>query len=184
MLLSPLAKPFQPAFGSPTAVVCNDGLPSMVGLDIHAIVQGYQDEALDENFPPSAQEAAELEAVEMFVDILATLSMLEDREERARSSFCHVQKRWEARREDGLKGKPKPAKHLVDSVNHHHHDTTTKQLKTTDLVPFAHTNRELLAAALLQSRQQTRAESRRSTNPKVKSNQQQPRPLQQPRKMN
>jgi hypothetical protein len=180
MLLSPLATPFQPAFGSPTAVVCNDGLPSMVGLDIHAIVQGYQDEALDENFPPSAQEAAELEAVEMFVDILASLSMLEDREEKARSSFCHIQKRWEARREGGLKGKPKPAKHLVDSVNH---DTTSKQLKTTDLVPFSNTNREL-ATALLHSRQQTRGESRRSSNPKVRLNHQQLRPLQQPRKMN
>ena len=152
----------------------------MVGLDIHAIVQGYQDDALDENFPPSAEEAAELEAVEMFVDILATLSLLEDREEKARASFCHIQKRWEARREGGLKGKPKPPKHLVDSVNH---DTTSKQLKTTDLVPFAHTNREL-AAALLQSRRQLREETKRVNNPKIRANQAQPRPLQQPRKMN
>ena len=97
MLLSALAQPFQPAFRAPAGVVFNDGVPSSM-LSEHDIVQGYTGEALDENFPPSAQEAAELEAVEMFVDIMAYLSMLEEKEERARSSFCHIKKHWEARR--------------------------------------------------------------------------------------
>ena len=50
MLLSPLATPFQPAYGSQTGVVFNDGVPCMVGSD-HDIIRGYQDAVLDENFP-------------------------------------------------------------------------------------------------------------------------------------
>ncbi|CAB9520335.1 expressed unknown protein [Seminavis robusta] len=180
MLLSPLATPFQPAFGSSNAVVFNDGVPCMVE-DIHDVIQGYQDETLDESFPPSAQEAAELEAVETFVDIMATLSLLEEREEKARSSFCHVKKRWEARRVDGLVGKPHPAFHSVNSVKRN----SGKQLKTTDLVPF------LLSAApntaLLQNQQRTQARDeyrRMRAENKARSTHQQPRPLQQPRKMN
>ena len=179
MLLSPTATPFQPAFSSPTAVVFNDGVPAMIMND-HDVILGIPDEALDESFPPSAQEAAELEAVEIFVDMLATLSLLEDQEEKARSSFCHIKKRWEARREDGLVGKPRPAKNIVEAVDHSH---VGKPLKTTDLVPFAHTNRAL-ATALLQSRSRSRDEFRRVNNKASSRVNTQPKPLQQPRKQN
>lgn len=151
----------------------------MVGSD-HDIVQGYPDEAIDENFPPSAQEAAELEAVETFVDILATLAVLEDREEKARSSFCHVTKRWEARRKDSLVGKPRQAKHLVNLVDH---DNVGRPLRSSDLVPFSHANRAL-AVELVQSRQRSRDEFRRSNGRGDKRAHHQPRPLQQPRKQN
>ena len=179
MLLSPLATPFQPAFSAPTGVVFNNGVPSMVASE-HDIVQGYPDAVLDENFPPSAQEAAELEAVETFVDILATLSVLEEREEKARSSFCHVKKRWESRREDGLVGKPRQAKGIVDAVDH---ANVGRPLRSSDLVPFAHSNRAL-ATELLQSRQRSRDEFRRANSRGDKRAHHQPRPLQQPRKQN
>ena len=178
MLLSPLATPFQPAFSAPTGVVFNDGVPSMVGSD-HDIVQGYPDEVLDEAFPPSAQDAAELEAVETFVDILATLSILEESEEKARNSFCHVKKRWESRREDGLLGKPRQPKGLIDIVDH----DVSRPLRTSDLVPFAHSNR-VLATALLQSRQRSRDDFRRANRHGEKRAHHQPKPLQQPRKQN
>lgn len=180
MLLSPLATPFHPCFSTPTAVVFNDGVPSMIGSD-HEIVQGYQDEVLDENFPPSAQEAAELEAVEMFVDIMATLSVLEEHEEKARSSFSHIKKRWESRREEGLVGKPRQAKGLVDAVDHN----VGKPVSSSDLVTFSHSNRAL-ATALLQSRQRSRDEFRRASGHGRgdKRAHHQPRPLQQPRKQN
>ena len=172
MLLSPLAAPFQPAFGAPTGVVFNNGVPAFVGSD-HDIVQGYPDEALDENFPPSAQEAAELEAVETFVDILATLAVMEDREERARSSFSHIERRWSARREDGLVGKPRPPKGLVEAVDH----SAARPIKTSDLVPFHH------AKSKNQNRQPARDEFRRS-NKADKRAHHAPKPLQQPRKQN
>jgi len=179
MLLSPLAKSFQPAFSSPTGVVFNNGVPSMVGSD-HDIVQGYPDETLDENFPPSAQDAAELEAVEYFVDILATLSVLEDHEERARSSFCHVTKRWEARRGSGMVGKPRPAKGSVDAVDHSKRGRPTT---TSDLVSFSHSHRAL-ATELFQNRQRSREEFRRVNARAEKRAHHQPRPLHIPRKQN
>merc|ERR1719378_1792619 len=66
----------------------------------------------------TAQEAAELEAVEVFVEMMAALSRMEEREEIARFSEDHtgLGKRWEARRE--LVGKPRPAKHSVEKVVH------------------------------------------------------------------
>jgi hypothetical protein len=60
----------------------------------------------------------ELEAVEMFVEMMANLAHLEEKEEMTRFSEDHVglAKRWEARRE--LHGKPRPPKHLVQKVVH------------------------------------------------------------------
>lgn len=178
MLLSPLATPFQPASSSMTGVICNDGCPSLVSSD-HDILQGIPDETIDE-FPQTAQDAAELEAVEMFVDILATLSILEEREDRARSSFCHVTKRWEVRREDGLVGKPRLAKNLVQLIDHAH---TGKPVTTTDVVPAT---QRMNAADILESRQRAREEARRQNSraDKKMGRMNQPRPLQQPRKQN
>jgi len=191
MLLSPLATAYQPAacYASPTGVVFNDGVPSSM-LSDHDIVYGYSGEALDENFPPTAQDAAELEAVEFFVDIMATLDMLEDMEEKARSSFCHIKKRWEARREDGLVSKPRPAKHSVQPVDHtssSSHHAVGKSLMTTDVVPFDQSNR-VLAVALLHSRTRAREDFRRANNSNNKGNAKLNhglrKPLQQPRKQN
>lgn len=179
MLLSPLAAPFQPSFEAPPIAIYNDGVPALVGNDSE-ILHGIQDDALDE-FPPSAEEAAELEAVEIFVDILATLSILEEREEKARASFCHVQKRWEARREDGLLTKPRPAKNLVETVDHVHVHVG-KPIKTTDLIPFDHLPKAN-AAALLETRQRAREDARVSNRAEKKVGRlNQPRPLHQPRK--
>jgi len=182
MLLSALAQPFQPAFSSPAGLVFNDGAPSALMLD-HDLVCGYSGEALDENFPPSAQEAAEIEAVETFVGIMAYLSMLEEKEERARSSFCHIQKRWEARREDGLVSKPRQAKHSVEIVDHNKH-VAGKTLTTTDLVSLTHSLDRALAAKDLQSRSRSREEFRRVNNKKGGKMNGQRIPVHQPRKQN
>ena len=50
--------------------------------DQSAIIRGISDDAIDENFPPDATEAAELEATEEFTTKLAHLSLLEDKEVR------------------------------------------------------------------------------------------------------
>lgn len=178
MLLSPLAAPFQPLTTVQAMPIYNDGVPVMVGAE-DEILHGIQDESIDEYFPPSAQEAAELEAVEVYVDLMATLSLLEEREERARESFGGFGKRWEARREDGLKGKPRLPKNLVSAVDHT--NRMGKPLQTTDLVPFSHSNREL-ASALLESRRQQRQDFKRMNNKANKVSRAPPKPLQQPRK--
>lgn len=180
MLLSPLATPFQPSSSSSmNGVIFNDGVPSLVSND-NEILHGIQDETIDECFPCDAADAAELEAVEMFVDILATLSVLEEREERARASFTGFPKRWEARREEGLVGKPKPSHGSIELVDHVH---VGKAVTTKDLVLVDH---RLTPAAILESRQRAREESRRinSRTEKKMGRINQPRPLQQPRKQN
>lgn len=99
------------------SIIYNDGVPSLAFQgSSHQFLQTIQDEALDEAFPPDAQDAAELEAVEFFVEMMATLSFLEEKEEATRAEHSGLKKRWEARRE--LVGRPKPAKHLVKPVVH------------------------------------------------------------------
>ncbi len=117
-ILSPLAQPFHPIMGEivqPT--IYNNGVPSMTfsGTE-HEFLTYITDEVLDEAFPPTAEDAAELEATEFFVQLMATLEILEEREEAARSLHAGLQKRWEARR--GLTGKPRAPKHRVNQVHH------------------------------------------------------------------
>jgi len=134
-MLSVTAKPFHPVHGTEVnAIIYNDGVPVCLfqGSDsefLHSIT----DETIDEAFPPSAEEAAELEAVEMFVEMMANLAHLEEKEEMTRFSEHHtgLGKRWVARRE--LESKPRPAKHSVTPVIHHHHPN---EAKITDLVAF------------------------------------------------
>ena len=135
-VLSPLAKPFHPLMGQDVnSVIYNDGIPSLSFQGSNSdFLHSIQDEALDEAFPPSAEEAAELEAVEVFVEMMATLSYLEDREEATRSVHAGLKKRWEARRE--LVGRPKPAKNLVKPVIHMQPTTAG----TTELVSYDHSN--------------------------------------------
>jgi hypothetical protein len=115
-MLSPLAHPFHPTNSMETFQIFNNGIPSLVPLDSD-IIRGFSDEAIDECFPPTAQDVAELEAVEEFLRILAHLEVMEEREERVRHdiSILHP-KRWAARRE--LQGKPRPARSEKDQTAH------------------------------------------------------------------
>lgn len=122
MLLSPLAVPFQPSseffFDNSEFVIYNDGMPSMVCANGRGdIIGGISEEALDLMFPPSAQDVAEMEACDIFVEFLAVLSLMEDQEELARKQFGHIPKRWEARRREGLV-KAKYARGSVVKKNH------------------------------------------------------------------
>jgi hypothetical protein len=121
--LSPDARPFHPCSleHEDFAYVYNNGVPSLVltsERDVAEVLYGIQDNAIDENFPPTAEEAAEMEAVQAFVDLMATLSFLEEQEEKSRINFESFEKRWECRRAEGLTGKPNPAKGLVQAKNH------------------------------------------------------------------
>lgn len=141
--LSASAKPFHPhCFYEPVSVaIYNEGIPSMVLKSEDAVSQilhGIQDEALDEEFPPDAQEAAELEAVEIFVEMMAQLSLLEEMEERARTSFSHIKKRWEARRKEGLKNRPRSPKHMVDRSDHKTQTHTLFSSQCRSVVPYSH----------------------------------------------
>ena len=106
-ILSPLAQPFHPTSSIESFQIFNDGIPSLMPLESD-IIRGFSDETLDECFPPSAEEAAELEAVEDFIWVLVQLEMLEEREERVRRDYGILPKRWAVRRE--LHGRPRPAR--------------------------------------------------------------------------
>mmetsp|Transcript_22053 Transcript_22053/g.46681 ORF Transcript_22053/g.46681 Transcript_22053/m.46681 type:complete len:207 (+) Transcript_22053:173-793(+) len=117
-ILSPAAPPFQPSsFSSVIAegssivefAIFNNGVPSSVFYGIHPeheVLQHIADEAIDETFPPTAEDVAEMEAAEEFVEFMAWLAFLDECDERARFSFSDIKKRWEARRAQGLVGKP------------------------------------------------------------------------------
>jgi hypothetical protein len=140
--LSANAKPFHPyCFYEPVSVaIYNEGIPSMAlnsQKSVSQILRGIQDEALDE-FPPDAQEAWELEAVEIFVEMMAQLSMLEELEERSRTDFSHIKKRWEARRKEGLKTRPRAPKHMVDRSFHKTQTNTLYSSQCRSVVPYSH----------------------------------------------
>eukprot|EP00549_Striatella_unipunctata_P026240 CAMPEP_0118698702 /NCGR_PEP_ID=MMETSP0800-20121206/15378_1 /TAXON_ID=210618 ORGANISM="Striatella unipunctata, Strain CCMP2910" /NCGR_SAMPLE_ID=MMETSP0800 /ASSEMBLY_ACC=CAM_ASM_000638 /LENGTH=171 /DNA_ID=CAMNT_0006598613 /DNA_START=83 /DNA_END=595 /DNA_ORIENTATION=+ len=120
-LLSPFAAPFRPIWKDENEsdfIIYNNGVPIMIPKserDTHQIVVGLSDEAIEEHFPLSADEAAELEATDNFVKTLAVLSLLEESEAHARQTFSHLEKRWEKRREGGLIGKPLPPRFVLDA---------------------------------------------------------------------
>ena len=117
-VLSPQATAFTPSFEPVNLAIFNDGVPAMSFQPGHEseLLHGIPDDAIDEAFPPTAEEAAELEAAEYFVSLMANLAFLEEREEATRSVHAGLKKRWEARRE--LVGRPRLPKHLVHSVPH------------------------------------------------------------------
>jgi len=130
-VLSPLAVPFHP---STSDIIFNNGVPSLININgVGEIIFGISDDAIEELYPPTAEDVAEMETVELFVEIMAHLSILEDKEERARSDFGHIKKRWEKRREEGLRGRPKPAKTGFEPA---HHVTSRIHEDKTSLVPF------------------------------------------------
>jgi hypothetical protein len=133
-ILSPDATAFHPFFEPINVAIYNNGVPSMTLVseeEVCEILHGIQDEALDESFPPTAAEAAEIEAVADFVRSMAMFAYMEEREENARFTFCHIKKRWEFRRSEGLQGRPRKARHTVEEVKHLPRST----LITTTLVP-------------------------------------------------
>lgn len=141
-VLSPLAAPFIPtaleyqyeSFSS----IYTDGMLSLVCVGDHPeheILHNIPDQAIDEIFPPDAVDAAELDAVDEFVHTLVDLSFLEDREEKSRNDFGFLKKRWETRREDGLRGKPYPARgHIVKKS----FERGNASEKDTSIIKFFH----------------------------------------------
>jgi hypothetical protein len=141
-ILSANAAAFHPTFEPVNIAIFNDGIPSMTLVseeEVCEILHGIQDDALDEGFPPTAADAAELEAVAAFVECMAMLAYLEEREERARLTFCHIKKRWEVRRSEGLVGRPRPAKHTVEEVKH----LPRPSVHTMAIVPNTHRHTEV-----------------------------------------
>jgi hypothetical protein len=183
--LSPYASSFHP-MGEPAQLcIFNDGMPSLM-MPAHDAAQGISDEALDEAFPPDAQEAAELEAVQQFVELLATLSLLEEREEAARLSFTGVKKRWESRRADGLIGRPHSATHMVEPKVHVPHTlpaVTNSNMSTAIMTHGQAHKMHMKETKMMQVKEVSRrAEPRPSKVKNTAANQR--LPIQQPRKQN
>jgi len=181
-MLSVTAKPFHPVHGKEVdSIIYNDGIPSLSfqGTDTE-FLHSITDDAIDEAFPPTAQEAAELEAVEVFVEMMAALAHLEEREEKTRFHPDHtgLGKRWIARRE--LVDKPRPAKHSIKIVIHHHQP---KDENASDLVAFDPSHlfsvKEHKTRQRVISRMARHSMSNRSKN---NMNRHQHIPIQQPRK--
>ena len=177
-VLSPLAHPFHPIMGEdPNPAIYNNGIPTLTiqGLSESEFLHTIQDEALDEAFPPNAEEAAELEAVEVFVDLMARLAFLEEKEEATRTVHAGLKKRWEARRE---LVKTRPPKHLVQQVIH----GDPRLLQSNDIVMFDKSH--ALLEQRMQARERTHHIAKSRTQKGFASRIQNKRPIQQPRKQN
>lgn len=181
-LLSPLAEPYNPP-GGYEICICNDGVPEMSPADVKSestILHGITDEAIDDCFPPTAEEVAEIEAAEKFVAIMAHFALLEEMEEHDRTDFSDFPKRWEARRAEGLVGKPRPPVVHPEKERSAH----IKAVHETTLVTYDQQHKNL---ALLQNkeRERVRAEEKRMYgNTKLpKKRIVTRRPLIQPRKL-
>jgi hypothetical protein len=109
---------------------------------------------LDEAFPPTAEDAAELEVCERFVEILAYLDLLERKEEATRLVHAGLKKRWESRRE--LIGRPKKGTRNV--VKKSIHGGSKLHMKN-DLVIYDHSNTVL--EHRMRGRQRTRMQKAR-----------------------
>ena len=60
--------------------IFNQGVPSLTFSGSESeFLHTIADEAIDEAFPPNAAEAAELEAAETFVSLMAQLALLEEK---------------------------------------------------------------------------------------------------------
>jgi hypothetical protein len=135
--LSADAPPFCPGATYPIEIaIYNNGVPSMMLVseeDIYNVLHGIED--ILKTYPPDATDAAELELADDFVEAMAMMDFLEELEERARTGdFVFFTKRWEARRAEGLKGRPHPPKHWVDPVIHLTGSATSKNQDVKALV--------------------------------------------------
>jgi len=94
-------------------VINADGLPAAVFYDDSSDARpirksslgGISDEAID-CFPPTDEDLAELEAMDQYIEMLCYLEAVEQKEEDKRT-FRNHRKRFEARRQEGLVGKPR-----------------------------------------------------------------------------
>ena len=84
-----------------------------------------------------------MEAADEFVETMAWLSYLDECEMAARSSFAGYKKRWAARREDGLVGRPHPPKARHQGGGSHLVSATENESSTSSLVMYAPRNFEL-----------------------------------------
>ena len=185
--LSPLSPAFSPSMGFEQVgiCICNDGMPSLCPANVHeevSILSGIDDDALDEYFPPTAEEAAEIEEAEEFVITMASLALLEEREEHARANFgALLPKRWKARRQQGLVGKPRPA-HQRPAQETKAHDSKT--VHETRLVSHEHRHKDLALAGYV-SRERARADRLHHPTKLPKQKRAHYRmPIQQPSKFN
>jgi hypothetical protein len=168
--------------------IYNDGQPCMMATceaQVSNILHGIQDDALDEGFPPDAQEAAELEEVESFNEMQALLALLEERDQQARSGFCHIKKRWEVRRSEGMPigRKPKAAtSNKIDDSNMMH--APRSHVTTKAMIPYAHhqhhCNKVLQDAAVQRSLDHRMM--MKGSNKGMKQHAPRQIPIQQPRK--
>jgi len=99
------------ADGVPTAVFYNP--PTSPGRLRSSSVGGLSDETIEELFPPTDQELAELMLVDQYVELLAHLDALEESESYVTedwlsTNFC---RRWETRRKDRVASKAAKAKY-------------------------------------------------------------------------
>jgi len=174
--LSADAPPFHPMYEQVNIAIFNDGVPCMVlptEADRAKVLHGIDDQAIDDQFPPDAEDAAELEAAEAFVMEMAHLALLEEREERARSGFVHIKKRWEARRAEGPSGRPRPAMNLIVPVDHF-----AKHQNVTTIVPFSQVHRMMVQEDKIRMH-----EIKRQVEPRrIKTIGVHRQPIQQPRK--
>jgi hypothetical protein len=67
----------------------------------HDSLDGISDEAIEECFPPSDSDLAEIECMEQYINLLCHLDALESYDEYHRK-HGHLEKRWAARRSEGL----------------------------------------------------------------------------------
>jgi len=188
-VLSPTAAPYYPSLHYETYdfAIYNDGVPCMTLPDVNNLVHDIPDDAFDFDncFPMDAYDAAEIEACEEFVVEMANLSLLEEREERARQSFNHIRKRWEVRRQNGPKGRPRPPMNLIIPTDHHNvktHQATADHHRyhpvVTSLVPYSQAHRVLDE----KMRAKECVLSMNRVQPKHTKASMKPRPIHQPRK--
>ena len=181
MILSPLAPTFTP--NTAQFAIYNNGVPSMVSAGEKGeseIIAGLSDEVLDIIFPLTAQDVAEMEECDAFVDVLATLSLLEDQECVYRQHFEQFhRKRWESRRENGLVGRPRPARNTISPKTY---KSIGKRQEEKTLVRFDPQKRHANSAPV-KSFNKVESKARRVSR-KFKSFSCSGRPIVQPRKQN
>jgi hypothetical protein len=172
--LSADAAPFHPYYEPVNLCIYNGGVPALVFTsekDRWDILHGIQDQTLDEQFPPDAEEAFELEAAEAFVMEMVNLAILEEREEQARATFGQFQKRWEVRRAMGPTGRPRPAMHSIEPACH----TANKNHRQTKaLVTYSHQHNKERRLEVMKLSQRI--------EPRLTKCEMPPRPILQPRK--
>lgn len=189
-ILSPNANPFVPTMGeydneSDFKAIYVNGVPELMVVGNHPdheVIHNISDDAIDEVFPPTATDVAELEAVDEFLRTMVDLSYLEEKEESARNGFSHVKKRWELRRQQGLKGKP--AIHGQGDIHRVNHEASLLNPEQMNVVRYG---KHLMKTANFNQTSRLREKEVMKNQRMRKSAVGQHghlKPIQQPRKMN